>query len=138
MSPRLLPTLALALASPSAWAFDTAAIDGATMKRLVGGGQIVLVEEQPNGRLAMVTGGTLVAAPPQKVWNIITNYSEYPSWMPETSEVNTTPVGTDELDVQFVLDFKFSVISKRVVYTARHTFQEPSHIHRQTYEELFF
>ena len=48
--------LALFIAAP-AQAFDASKVDGATLERLAGAGQIVVVEEAPDGKLTLVTAG---------------------------------------------------------------------------------
>ena len=122
------------LLSSRAEAFDPSVIDAASMERMVGGGQVVLVEEYPDGRLKLVTGGTLVKAPPQKVWDLISDYETYSDWMPQTTEVTVSNRTEKRADAHFVLDFQFSVISKTVEYTTRHTF-EPPHAIRWTLVE---
>ena len=121
-------TLFLSLVVSQAVAFNPSSIDAATIEKLVGGGQVILVEEEANGRVKLVTGGTLVQAPPDKVWSLITDFGNYPSWMPQTAAVTATDAGTHIKDVTFNLNFTFSVISKKVSYTTRNTLTPPNKI----------
>jgi ribosome-associated toxin RatA of RatAB toxin-antitoxin module len=111
--------LALFIAAP-AQAFDASKVDAATLARLAGTGQIVVVEEAPNGKLTLVTAGQKVNVPPEKVWALITDYGNYHKWMPQVDKVTTSGRKGNMVDVFFDLDFQFSVISKEVTYTMRH------------------
>ncbi len=106
--------------SAPAQAFDASKVDGATLARLAGTGQIVVVEEAPNGKLTLVTAGQKVNVPPEKVWALITDYGNYHTWMPQVDKVKSSNRKGDTVDVFFDLDFQFSVISKEVTYTMRH------------------
>ncbi len=106
--------------SSQAWAFRADTVDAATLKQIMGGGQIVMIDEHPDGRLKLVTGATYVKSSPQSVWGVITDYGAYPQWMPQTSEVTVSNQQGNARDVHFQLDFEFSVITKRVEYTVRH------------------
>ena len=111
--------LALFIAAP-AQAFDASKVDGATLERLAGTGQIVVVEEAPNGKLTLVTAGQKVNVPPETVWALITDYGNYHKWMPQVDKVTTSNRKGNTVDVHFDLDFQFSVISKEVTYSMRH------------------
>ena len=117
--------LVLFFASPSqalsSWASTT---DPSALKKLVGAGQIVMIDEHPDGRLKLVTGATHVQSPPQQVWDVITDYEAYTEWMPQTSKVTVSNENGDSRDVGFRLDFEFSVITKRVEYTVRQRWTE--------------
>jgi ribosome-associated toxin RatA of RatAB toxin-antitoxin module len=121
-------TLILFALSAPALAFNPPSIDAATIEKLVGGGQVILVEEDSAGRVKLVTGGTLVQAPPDKVWSLITDFGGYPSWMPQTVAVTAKDAGAGIKDVTFNLNFTFSVISKKVSYTTRNTLSPPHKI----------
>jgi ribosome-associated toxin RatA of RatAB toxin-antitoxin module len=118
---RLILWLGLFSGMPStAWASRADTVDPNTLKKLVGSGQIVMIDEHPDGTLKLVTGATHVQSTPQEVWKIITDYGAYPEWMPQTSEVTVSNQQGDSRDVHYQLDFEFSVITKRVEYTVRH------------------
>jgi len=118
---RLLIWLGLfAMLPSSASAFQTDTVDPKTLKKLVGEGQMVMIDEHSDGSLKLVTGATHVSSTPQEVWKIITNYAAYPEWMPQTSKVTVSNLNGAFRDVHYQLDFQFSVITKRVEYTVRH------------------
>ena len=98
------------------------------LRELVGDGQVVWVDEAADGSLALVTGGTFVRAPPERVWQEVTNYSAYPAWMPQVSTTVVTPGPDETVDVAWTLDFHFSVISKTVQYTLRYLRESPSRL----------
>lgn len=118
---RLILWLGLFAGLPSnAWASRADTVEPNTLKKLVGSGQIVMIDEHPDGTLKLVTGATHVKSAPQDVWKIITDYGAYPEWMPQTSAVTVSNQKGDSRDVHYQLDFEFSVITKRVEYTVRH------------------
>jgi ribosome-associated toxin RatA of RatAB toxin-antitoxin module len=118
---RLIIWLGLfAAITPNGWASRANDVDPSTLKKLVGSGQIVMIDEHADGRLKLVTGATHVKSTPPEVWKIITDYGAYPEWMPQTSKVTVSNQNGASRDVHYRLDFEFSVITKRVEYTVRH------------------
>ncbi len=112
----------------SAEAFDPNTSDATAVRALAAEGQLVIAEERPDGSLKLVTGGTLVKATPEAVWALISNYAGYSEWMPQTKKVEVVNETADYKDVRFVLDFKFSVITKNVKYTLRKREEPPYRI----------
>ena len=108
---RLLLTLLLLLvaAGPS-FAFDAAGVDQDVVQQLTGGSPLVVVEENKDGSLKLVTGGVLVEAPPEVVWEVITDYARYPEWMPEVEEMTVLKEEGNMREVRYDLLFKISII----------------------------
>ena len=102
-----------------ALAFDTSKVDAATLQELAGDGQLVVVEENADGSLKLVTAGGRVEAPLETVWAQITQYESYDAWMPQVEKVEVRNRKGNTVDVFFDLAFQFSVISKEVTYTLR-------------------
>ena len=119
MVQRLLILLSLFLVARPAQAFDTSKVDAATLHELAGDGHLGVVEENPNGSLRLVTAGSRIDAPVEKVWAQITDYEGYNTWMPQVEKVEARNRKGNTVDVFFDLAFKFSVISKEVTYTLR-------------------
>ncbi len=119
MFQRLLFVSSLFLVARPALAFDTSKVDAATLHGLAGDGQIVVVEENVDGSLKLVTAGGRIDAPLDAVWAQITNYEGYADWMPQVEKVEVRNRNGNTADVFFDLAFKFSVISKEVTYTLR-------------------
>ncbi len=100
--------------------FDPSTLDADTLRRLTDKGHLVLVEEDEKG-LRLVTGGALVHARPSDVWKLVTDYERYPRWMPQTADVREVRREGSEVDVAFRLEFRFGAIAKTVRYTLRKT-----------------
>lgn len=126
---RLLLTLLLLLvaAGPS-FAFDAAGVDQDVVQQLTGGSPLVVVEENKDGSLKLVTGGVLVEAPPEVVWEVITDYARYPEWMPEVEEMTVLKEEGNMREVRYDLLFKISIIKRKVTYTMRMTSKKPETI----------
>ena len=108
-----------------AFAFDAADIDAAAAREIASAGQLVIVEETTDGGLAMVTGGTVIPASADKVWAQILDFESYATWMPDVAKVDILVIDPPQIDVAFQLQFKFSVISKKVNYTLRYVEEKP-------------
>jgi coenzyme Q-binding protein COQ10 len=119
MVQRLLFVLSLFFVATPAFAFDTSRLDAETLQSLAGDGQLVVVEENKDGSLKLVTAGSRIEAPLDKVWAQITDYETYGTWMPQVERVEIRKRTGNQVDVFFDLAFKFSVISKEVTYTLR-------------------
>ncbi len=112
--------LAALLALPlRAQAFDLSGVDPATVRFLAEHGELIVVEEHPNGRLRMVTAGVVIPLPPDRIWDVITDYDAYPEWVPEMEETRVINQTDRHVDVAFRLVIFAAVVSKSVDYTLR-------------------
>jgi len=118
-------------------AFDAEGVDQDVIQRLTGGSPLVVVEEHEGGGLKLVTGGVLVEAPREYVWDVITDYSKYPDWMPEVEEVTVVRDEGNSKDIKYELLFKISIITRRVKYTLRKFSKKPSRIEWELVEGDF-
>jgi coenzyme Q-binding protein COQ10 len=132
---RLLIMLALIafLASPVAaeqftTAIERSGVDVALLTKLMQKGQLLLVEEDASGKLALVTAGILLNAPVDKVWNVVTDYAHYSEFMPSTAACEIVKDDGNVKDIRFKIQFKFSVLSWEVDYVARHEFDPKKEI----------
>jgi ribosome-associated toxin RatA of RatAB toxin-antitoxin module len=123
----LILAFGLFLASPAA-ALNPADVDAAAIESLTGGSPMVIVEEEPDGSLKLVTGVVLIAAPPAVVWRVITDYDAYPQWMPEVTEVTATDNGDGTKNVEYHLLFELSIIKRKMNYTLLTTETGGNHI----------
>ena len=53
-------------------------------------GELSLVESYRSGRLRQVTVVSLVKAPPERVWRVLTDYQNYVKFMPNLDEIEIT------------------------------------------------
>jgi len=75
-------------------------------------GQLSLVESYPNGRLKQATVIGLIKAPPDKVWEVITDYQHYPRMIPSVVEIEVISKKGDDL----VLEMEIEVPGSNVEY----------------------
>ncbi|KFA88537.1 type II toxin-antitoxin system RatA family toxin [Archangium violaceum] len=52
----------------------------------------------------------VVNAPPEKVYDIVTNYDRYPEWLDEVKKIRTSDRKGDEVKVHYEVDFKIKTI----------------------------
>ena len=102
-------------------------LDAATMKKLLDKGDLVGVNRA--GAIEMATIGFLVAAPPEKVFDIIVDYENYGKLMPEVTDVKVTPKGNNVIHVWFeVTVVDFGPLKIATDYTLKVTKTKPSHV----------
>lgn len=83
-----------------------AELDEATMKRLFEEGTLIIVRHRPDMTLVNVTAGQLVNAPIDAVWSVLTDFENYPKFMPQTAAQR---VVSREGDRRLVVEQKVSV-----------------------------
>jgi len=66
--------------------YGFARLDTSSMLALLEQGNLVIVRQDEDLSLINVTSGQIVDAPVEVVWNTITDYDNYPAFMPQTSE----------------------------------------------------
>ena len=103
-------------------AVDRSGIDINTIKNLMKTGQMLIIEEKPDGTLKMVTAGIVINEPPAKVYETLVQYDKYHEYMPSTVECRIVKDDGNTKDVFYKISFKFSVLKWEVEYTLRQTF----------------
>lgn len=101
---------------------DRRGLDMNTIRNLMADGQLIIIDEKPNGVLEMVTGVIIINAPPDKVYKILTDFSKYTEYMPSTVGCEVTREDKNSKDIKYNIEFKFSVLKFRVSYTLNQTF----------------
>jgi ribosome-associated toxin RatA of RatAB toxin-antitoxin module len=102
---------------------DAPGIDKDTLARLTADATLLLVQEDAQGKLQMTTSGILVDRPPDVVFRTITDYVNYPKFMPSMEECEIVATHGDVKDVRFAVKFKFAIFSVTVDYVLRTTFK---------------
>jgi len=131
--------LAMAIVGLIAWAaaaenftyqtvLDEPGIDNATLARLIADGQIMIVRENPNGRLKNITSGILINRPLQTVYNTVSDYGNYAKFMPSTDECVVVADNGNIKDVRYKINFKFLIFKFTAVYTLRTFLKPPNEI----------
>lgn len=101
---------------------DRVSADMSNIEKMMSKGQMLIVEEKPNGSLSMVTGGIIINATPEKVYEVLVAYDNYTQFMPSTTRCKVVSEQGDTKDVAFTIEFKFTILSWKVDYVLRHTF----------------
>ena len=85
---------------------SSAALAQQDMKPLLDKGPLVLVEDNSSGKFGQATAMAYVAAPPEKVWAIVSDQSKLTEFMPKvtTSDVTPTEGKSNEFDLHISLD----------------------------------
>jgi len=103
---------------------DEPGIDNATLARLIADGQIMIVRENPNGRLKNITSGILINRPLQTVYDTVADYGNYTKFMPSTDECEVVADNGNVKDVRYKINFKFLIFKFSAVYTLRTYFSK--------------
>jgi len=115
----LVALVCAVLAPVPALGFDAGKVAPETVDQLTGGSPLVIVEENSDGSLKLVTGGVRIDASPQEVWDVVTDYASYPNWMPEVTECEVTKDNGRIKEIRYRILFKLSIITKKIDYTLR-------------------
>ena len=130
----IIVILAIAILFPSAslgeriyTLLDTSKLPPNVMQQLLSDGQLLMVKENAQGKLELITAGVLVNKPPQDVYDVIHDYEHYPEFMPsvvKSEVIYRSPDGKVE-HVRHHVKFKFSILSYTVVYTLKNDLYPP-------------
>jgi ribosome-associated toxin RatA of RatAB toxin-antitoxin module len=88
------------------------------MPELLKHGDVALIESQPNGRLKQITILTFVAAPPQKVHDVVADLGNYPEFVKNMTKCTVTRNADGTVDQSWVITY--TIVSFNG--TTRHTF----------------
>lgn len=92
-------------------------------------GEVTLIETHPDGALKQATAIGLVAAPVEAVWEKLTNFADYPQWMPKVEGVRVTAKSATVFEVAWSL----GIAGPNVNYTGRYTLDKASWTIRGTW-----
>ncbi len=101
---------------------DDPGIDRNTLAKLMTDGELLMVRENPAGRLQMITGGIRIGRAIEAVYDTITDYAHYPQFMPSTEECEPLTANGNVRDIRYVIKFKFLIFSWSVEYVWRQTY----------------
>jgi len=103
-------------------AVDRSGIDMDTLGKLMQTGQLLIVEEKPDGTLKMTTGGIVINAPTEKVYQTLIEFDKYYEFMPSTEDCKIVKDEGDRKDVYYRIKFEFSVLKWEVEYVLHQEF----------------
>ncbi len=79
--------------------YGFAELDESTMEKLLDQGAMIVVRQNEDMTLVNVTAGQLVDAPLDTVWEVVTDFENYPEFMPQTSKQVVKKRHADDLIV---------------------------------------
>jgi len=85
-------------------------------------GDMVLTDTAPGGETTSITAITLVNAPPQRVWDVVTDYEAYATFAPLINQSRVRERKGNKVVVEFVAGVKvaFLPINGRIVLAQTH------------------
>ena len=95
----------------------TQGVDPATLESILQRGEIVIVDETTGGEIPwLVSAGAIINATPEEVWKVVSDFSRYPEWVPQTEKAIATVKG-NRVDVEYTIGFKFGFIHTSINYS---------------------
>jgi len=86
-------------------------VDIKALRKALEKGDMVLTDVTPRGETVSITAMTLVNAPPQKVWDVVTNYNDYKNFTPLVNKSEVKERKGNKVTVEFVAGVKFAFLS---------------------------
>jgi len=105
------------------WAWGARAEE---LEKLLSKGELVVIEKPDESGRQFVTGMVLIEAPIDRVWDVVTDFDHYDDFMPQTNGVKIIKKTGDELEVDFNLKFRFSIVSTKIHYILKHKLSRPN------------
>ena len=101
------------------------ALNAEEIAKVIGSGEMTIIHPRSSPREPLfVTAAGVIEAPPDVVWDVITDWDRYEEFMPQTKDVKVVERGEHTAVVDYHLKFKFTIISLSVYYRLFHTFDE--------------
>ena len=99
-------------------------LDESTLKILLNKGELIYLEEE-NGKLKYIDYAILIDAQLDKVWNVLTDFENYPEFVPGQKVCKIIKRQGNEMIVKSAVEFKFMSIGSTVRYTTKYIFKKP-------------
>jgi len=99
-------------------------LDESTLKVLLNRGELILLEEK-NGKIKYITLAIIIDAPLDKVWQVITDFENYPNFVPGHKDCKIIKRHGNEMTVESAVIFKFMGIGSIVRYTTKYILKKP-------------
>jgi len=99
-------------------------LDESTLKVLLNKGELIFLEEE-NEELKYITLAIIIDAPLDKVWQVITDFENYPDFIPGHKDCKIIKRYGNEITVESAVEFKFMGIGSTVKYTTKYILKKP-------------
>ena len=92
-------------------------VDLANLEAILKRGTLFIVDETTPEEIPwLVTAGIIINAPLEEVWKVITDFSRYYEWVPQTEKTVSQTQGR-RVDIEHTLGFKFFFFHTRIRYS---------------------
>lgn len=99
-------------------------LDESTLKVLLNKGELILLKEE-NGKIKYITLAIIIDAPLDKVWQVITDFENYPDFIPGHKDCKIIKRHGNKITVESAVTFKFMGIGSTVKYTTKYILKKP-------------
>ncbi len=121
----LMPVVALALDIPDnipSWR----GMDKEVLATILEKGELISVDSVGEGGIEMCSIGILADAPPDKLWQVVTDFNGYSTLMPDTMLTKELKRDGNTVDVRFEISvLKMSLINIKAKYTLHYNLEPP-------------
>jgi len=111
-----------AYAKPFKSAIQRPGVSISTLNHLMKKGQVLIIDEKPDGSLDLVTAGIIIDAPPAEVYKTLVQFDKYAEYMPSAAGVEVVGEKDGKKLVKYDIEFKFLVLKFAVQYTMKQSF----------------
>lgn len=95
-------------------------VDGILVNNLIKEGEIVIIDETVREIPWLLSAGIGINASQQEVWEVISNFKQYPEWVPSCRSIEVKQLNERVFDLTYHLGFKFLLLPFTVDYSVRH------------------
>jgi ribosome-associated toxin RatA of RatAB toxin-antitoxin module len=99
-------------------------LDELTLEKLLKKGELIHIEEK-DGKLKYIDYAIIIDAPLDKVWQVITDFENYPDFIPGQKLCKIINKQGNVMIVESAVEFKFMGVGSTVNYTTKYILQKP-------------
>jgi ribosome-associated toxin RatA of RatAB toxin-antitoxin module len=99
-------------------------LDESTLKLLLNRSELIHLEEE-NGKLKYIDYAIIIDVPLDKVWQVITDFENYPDFIPGQKVCKIINKQGNEMIVESAVEFKFMGVGSTVNYTTKYILNKP-------------
>lgn len=101
-------------------------INISSVEKILNGRMMVLLDKTTSGIPYLVSAGTILDAPVEKVWETLVDFKTYKEYMPFVEKSEVIPTEDENVkDTDYSLVFRIAIIPFSIDFTIRNYFQPP-------------